>query len=70
MSVVESVVEKISDGRPADSASSSIRMRTRLPNLLAVLRRHQRKIQNDASLLESASPASETPADTNSIVAD
>jgi hypothetical protein len=60
---VETAKEKIGDDRAPESPAMSLRSRARLTNLLAVVRRHQRKIQNDASLLQSSSPSNEMTTD-------
>lgn len=66
--VVAEVMRKISDGRAADSGASRAVTSSRLANLLAILRRHERHIRDDALALRSPSTPLRESVDNNSIV--
>jgi hypothetical protein len=62
--LVDERTKQIADDCSVIASPAATRSRARLTNLLAIVRRHQRKIQNDASLLQSASSSSEPTVDT------
>ena len=65
--VVGQVMQKISDGRPSDSGTMQSNGISRLANLLAALRRHQRQMQHDASTLRSPSTSQTEAVDITSV---